>query len=286
MEIDKNTGLVLEGGGMRGIFTCGVLDYLIDRHVQFPYTVAVSAGACHGLSYMSHQRGRARFTNIEMMDKYHYIGLKYLFRQRSIINQDLLYRRLPETIYPYDYDTYFNNRATLESVTTNCYTGQPCYLTERKDKDRIVRIARASSSLPYVCPVTYVDHIPMLDGGIVDSIPVMHAREKGFRKNVVVLTRNYGYRKEQKDMRIPNFLYPQFPRLRVALSNRCTAYNEQLALVEQMEKEGEILVIRPQKKMKVDRLEQNTHDLMELYEEGYAEAKRLLDDMEMRELEY
>jgi predicted patatin/cPLA2 family phospholipase len=126
----------------------------------------------------------------------------------------------------------------------------------------------------------------MLDGGIVDSIPVMHAREKGFRKNVVVLTRNYGYRKEQKDMRIPNFLYPQFPRLRVALSNRCTAYNEQLALVEQMEKEGEILVIRPQKKMKVDRLEQNTHDLMELYEEGYAEAKRLLDDMEMRELEY
>jgi predicted patatin/cPLA2 family phospholipase len=126
----------------------------------------------------------------------------------------------------------------------------------------------------------------MLDGGIVDSIPVLRAREKGYRKNVVVLTRNYGYRKEQQDMRIPNFLYPQFPRLRVALSNRCNSYNEQLALVEKMEAAGEILVIRPQKKMKVDRLGQNTHDLTELYEEGYAEAKRLLDEMSMRDLEY
>jgi predicted patatin/cPLA2 family phospholipase len=126
----------------------------------------------------------------------------------------------------------------------------------------------------------------MLDGGIVDSIPVQRARARGYRKNVVVLTRNYGYRKEAQDVRIPNFLYPQFPRLRVALSNRCNSYNEQLAMVEAMERMGEILVIRPQKKMKVDRLGQNTHDLTELYEEGYAEAKRLLDDMAMRDLEY
>ena len=101
MAIDNHTGLVLEGGGMRGVFTCGVLDYFMDAHIEFPYIIGVSAGACNGLSYMSHQRGRARFSNVEMMKEYRYIGVRHLWTQHSILNLDLLYRQFPERILPF-----------------------------------------------------------------------------------------------------------------------------------------------------------------------------------------
>lgn len=113
-------------------------------------------------------------------------------------------------------------------VTTNCVTGRACYLEEKQDRERLIAIAKASSSLPYVCPITWVDGRPMLDGGIVDSIPVQRAISQGYEKNVVVLTRNRGYRKTEKDIRIPRIIYRRYPRLRDALSRRCQAYNEQL----------------------------------------------------------
>ena len=253
MKIDDKTGLVLEGGGMRGVFTCGVLDYMMDKKVWFPYGVGVSAGACNGLSYMSRQRGRAKFSNIDLLEKYHYIGIKHLWRKHSILDQELLYEHFPKEILPYDYKTYAENPARFEMVTTNCITGRACYLEEKHDPRRIIAIAKASSSLPYVCPIAYVDGEPMLDGGIVDSIPVLRAIEQGFDKNVVVLTRNRGYRKKGKDMKIPHFIYKKYPRLRVVLSKRCRIYNEQLDLVEQLEDKGRIVVIRPEKPMEVDR---------------------------------
>lgn len=159
-------------------------------------------------------------------------------------------------------------------VTTNCITGRACYLEEKHDPRRIIAIAKASSSLPYVCPIAYVDGEPMLDGGIVDSIPVLRAIEQGFDKNVVVLTRNRGYRKKGKDMKIPHFIYKKYPRLRVVLSKRCRIYNEQLDLVEQLEDKGRIVVIRPEKPMEVDRIETDIKKLTDLYEEGYACAKK------------
>ena len=117
MEIDKHTGLVLEGGGMRGVFTCGVLDWLLDHHIDFPYTVAVSAGACNGLSYMSRQRGRAKYSNIDMLKKYKYIGMRFLWTQHSILNQELLYKDFPERIVPYDFEAYRANPGVFEMVT-------------------------------------------------------------------------------------------------------------------------------------------------------------------------
>ena len=142
----KQTGLVLEGGGMRGVFTCGVLDCFMEKGIEFPYAIGVSAGACNGLSYMSHQQGRAKFSNIDMLAKYHYIGLKYLWFQRSILDQHLLYKEFPEKILPYDYDAYFRNPARFEMVTTNCVTGRACYLEEKHDKERLLAIVKASSS--------------------------------------------------------------------------------------------------------------------------------------------
>ena len=277
MEIDEKTGLVLEGGGMRGVFTCGVLDYMMDHAIWFPYGIGVSAGACNGLSYMSRQRGRAKFSNIDLLDKYHYISIRHLWRKRCILDQNLLYDQFPKQILPYDYKAYAENPARFEMVTTSCVTGRACYLEEKQDADRIIAIVKASSSLPYVCPITYVDGEPMLDGGIVDSIPVVRAMQQGYDRNVVVLTRNRGYRKKEKDIKIPHFIYKKYPRLRVALSRRCQVYNEQLELVEQLEDEGKIWVIRPVRRMEVDRIETDIKKLTALYEEGYICAKRVFE---------
>jgi len=241
MQIDRNTGLVLEGGGMRGVFTSGVLDGFMKNDVYFHYVVAVSAGACNGLSYMSHQIRRARISNIDYLAKYKYIGLRHLVTQGCIFDTKLLYDDFPNTLLPYDYDAFFSNSDEFEMVTTNCLTGRACYLSEKNDRQRLLDIVRASSSLPYVSKIVQVDGVPMLDGGIVDSIPVVRAMERGHHKNVVVLTRNYGYRSTEKDHKIPHFVYKNYPRLRVVLSHRCEAYNCQLEMIEEMERQGEIL---------------------------------------------
>lgn len=276
MTINNETALVLEGGGMRGVFTCGVLDCFMDHQIRFPYTIGVSAGACNGLSYISRQRGRAKYSNIDLLDKYNYIGLRHLLRKRNIMDFDLLFTEFPEHILPYDYDAYFSSPERYEMVTTNCLTGEANYFEEKSDKKRLIDIVRASSSLPFVCPITYVDEIPMLDGGIVDSIPLQRAMDEGYASYVVVLTRNKGYRKETKDIRVPSFIYRKYPRIREALNNRSLCYNKQLEMVEALEKEGRVQVIRPLEPVTVDRIERNVNKLTTFYEEGYRCAEAFL----------
>lgn len=277
LNIDEKTGLVLEGGGMRGVFTCGVLDYLMDNKIIFPYSVGVSAGACNGLSYMSHQRGRGKYSNIDLLAKYKYIGIRPLLKKRGLIDQQLLFHRFPDRILPYNYKAYAENPGRFEMVTTDCVSGKPCYWEEKYDEKRIIDIVKASSSLPYACPIIHVDGKPMLDGGIVDSIPLQRAFDQGYENCVVVLTRNKGYRKSDKEVMVPRFIYKEYPRLRVALRNRNKVYNEQLELVERLEDEGKIKVIRPLKPIVVDRMETNVRKLTDLYEEGYECAKRMFE---------
>lgn len=276
MQITSNTGLVLEGGGMRGVFTSGVLDAFMKHEVYFPYVVAVSAGACNGLSYMSHQPRRARWSNIDMLQKYDYISLKSLIVNGSIFDPELIYERFPNEFFPFDYDAYEKNPATFEVVTTNCRTGRAMYLTERHDHRRLTQLIRATSSLPFVAHITRVDGIPMLDGGIVDSIPILRSIDTGHQENVVVMTRNRGYRSSEPDIKIPKFLYGEYPRLRVALSRRTAAYNEQLDLVERMEDWGEIVVIRPQKPLEVGRITEDVAKLERLYEEGFQQGEQFI----------
>ena len=221
MTIDKNTALVLEGGGLRGVFTCGVLDNFMKRGIRFPFTVGVSAGACNGLSYMSGQIGRAKASNIDLMDEHHYIGLKYLFTQRCIMDFRLLFEDFPERIIPYDYDAYFSNTDRFVMVTTDCRTGKAVYFEEKSSSERVMDIVRASSSLPFVCPISYVDGVPMLDGGIAD---------------------------------------------------RNAVYNRTMDLIERLEDEGRITVIRPLRPVEVGRMEKDIAKLRALYEEGYALA--------------
>lgn len=276
MQITKNTGLVLEGGGMRGVFTSGVLDALMKHEVYFPYVVAVSAGACNGLSYMSRQPRRARYSNIDMLQKYDYISLHSLLVNGSIFDPNILYERFPNEIVPFDYNAYEQNPATFEAVATNCLTGRAVYLSERHDHQRLTNIVRASSSLPYVSQIVMVDGIPMLDGGIVDSIPIVHSIDTGHPENVVVLTRNRGYRSSEPDVKIPRFFYGEYPRLRVALSRRVEEYNRQLDLIERMEDWGEIVVIRPQRPLEVGRVCRDVEKLERLYEEGFQQGERFV----------
>ena len=276
-QIDNKTGLVLEGGGMRGVFTCGVLDYLMDNNIHFPYTVGVSAGACNGLSYMSHQRGRGKYSNINLLAKYKYIGIRPLIKHRMLIDQTLLFHRFPDRILPYNYKAYAENPNRFEMVTTDCLTGRACYWEEKYDEGRIIDIVKASSSLPYACPIIPVDGRPMLDGGIVDSIPMLRAFEQGCEKCVVVLTRNRGYRKSVGKVYVPKFIYKEYPRLRVALRNRNKLYNAQLELVERLEDEGKIVVIRPEQPIVVGRMETNVKKLTDLYNQGYACAKKVME---------
>lgn len=276
MQISSNTGLVLEGGGMRGVFTSGVLDALMKHEVYFPYVVAVSAGACNGLSYMSRQPRRARWSNIDMLQKYDYISLKSLIVNGSIFDPNILYERFPEEFIPFDYETYEQNKAVFEMVTTNCRTGRAMYLSERYDHHRLTQIAKASSSLPFVAQITEVDGIPMLDGGIVDSIPIVRSIDTGHQENVVVLTRNRGYRSSAPDIKMPRFVYKEYPRLRVALSRRTEEYNKQLELIERMEDWGEVIVIRPERPMEVGRICQDVEKLERLYEEGFRLGEQFI----------
>ena len=280
IQTNDKSALVLEGGGMRGVFTCGVLDYLMDHKISFPYTVGVSAGACNGLSYMSHQRGRGKYSNIDLLAKYKYMGIRPFLKGRGLIDQNLLFHRFPDRILPYNYKAYAENPNRFEMVTTDCLSGRPCYWEEKVDERRIIDIVKASSSLPYACPIIYVDGKPMLDGGIVDSIPLLRAYDQGYDNCVVVLTRNKGYRKSDKEVMVPRFIYKEYPRLRVALRNRNKVYNEQLEMVERLEDEGKIKVIRPLKPIVVDRMETSVRKLTDLYEEGYECAKRIFEDID------
>ncbi|MBO7418047.1 MAG: patatin family protein [Bacteroidaceae bacterium] len=269
VSIDNQTALVLEGGGMRGVFTCGVLDNFMDRGIRFPYVVGVSAGASNGLSYMSYQRGRARKANIDLLEQYNYIGVKYLFTQRNIMDFNLMFHDFPERIIPYDYDVYANNPERFEMVTTDCLTGRAVYWEEKHDEKRIIDIVTASCSLPFGCPIAMVDGRPMLDGGIADSIPFDRAFSQGYEKVVVILTRNIGYRKSEKKPYIPSFLYRKYPLLKEAIRNRGQMYNAQLDRIEQLEREGKAIVIRPVNPIQVGRMEKDVKKLQALYDEGY-----------------
>lgn len=270
MKINGKTGLVLEGGGMRGVFTSGVLDAFMKHDLYFRYIVAVSAGACNGMSYVSRQPRRARISNIDYLARYKYIGIRHLVTQGCIFDRELLYDKFPNQLLPFDFDEYFKHAKDFEMVTTNCLTGKAMYLSETSDRQRSLDIVRASSSLPYVSKIVTVDGIPMLDGGIIDSIPINRAIETGHEHNVVILTRNKDWRDTGKDRKVPAFIYKNYPRLRVALSHRHVVYNQQIDLIDRLEAEGKITCIRPIRPMEVGRIENDVEKLERLYEEGFA----------------
>ena len=168
----KQAGMILEGGGTRGVFTAGVLDYFMEQELYLPYVIGVSAGACNAVNYVSHQLGRMKTCTIDFLEAGSYVGIKYLLKNHSLFNMDLIFDVFPNKIIPFDYDTFFSSKQTCILTATNCFTGRPAYLTENcGNRIRLMNACRASSSLPIVSPMVEVDGIPMLDGGVADSVP-------------------------------------------------------------------------------------------------------------------
>ena len=275
-KLDNKSSLILEGGGLRGVFTCGVLDSFMEQGIEFPFTIGVSAGACNGLSYMSGQKYRAKYSNIDLLEKYGYVGIKYLFTQRNIMDFKLLFDKFPTEIIPYNYDAYRQSIGRYVMVTTNCITGQANYFEEKNSPKRIMEIVRASSSLPFVCPISEVDGIPMLDGGITDSVPIKFARKEGYTNNLVVLTRNKGYRKPvSHNSFFSKLIYGKYPELQKAINSRNANYNKVMDYIDELEELGEITVIRPLRPLEVDRMEKDVSKLNALYREGYEVGNKI-----------
>ena len=193
-------GMVLEGGAMRGIFTAGVLDYLMEQERWFSYVAGVSAGSSNAADYVSRQIGRTRdCMAVKDKDKryIHSNPLEFL-RTGEIFDMDMLYNRYPNELFPFDYETYFRSDIDCELVLTNCLTGKAEYLDDREDRKRLLSLIAASSSIPLMSRMVEVDGTPYLDGGLADSIPILRAMEKGYRKILVVLTRERATGKRRK----------------------------------------------------------------------------------------
>ena len=177
----KTTGLILEGGGTRGVFTAGVLDYFMEQNLYLPYVIGVSAGACNAVNYVSRQPGRTKKCTIDYLAAGSYVGLRHLIRNHSLFNMELIFDIFPNSIFPFDYEQFFHSEQTCILTATNCLTGEAAYLQERESRERLMQICRASSSLPVVSPMVYVDGIPLLDGGLADSVPLRKALRDGKR---------------------------------------------------------------------------------------------------------
>lgn len=283
-DIDVHgTGLVLEGGATRGVFTSGVLDYLMERGLYLPYVAGVSAGACNAVDYVSRQIGRTRDCMIQKEKEYKYISLKHTLKTRHLFNMDMVFDRYPNEIYPFDYETYFHSPLRCEMVVTNCLTGQAEYLDERTDKQRLMDICRASSSVPVATPMVRVDGTPYMDGGIADSIPIIRSLKLGNKKNVLVLTREAGYRKRplKKSRALYMAKYKEYPNFVKAILRRSYIYNKTLSYIEKWEAQGKVFVIRPRTKT-VSRTEQNHEALTAFYQHGYD----LMEESYEKLLEY
>lgn len=274
-------GLVLEGGGMKGVYTAGVLDFFLDKEIEFSSVYGVSAGACNMCSYISKQKGRALDVNIDYLDSKRYCSVESMILSGDLFNVNTCYNLIPNYLNPIDSETFNSYEGKAYSVVTNLVTGRPEYLRMRdavKDVDKV----RASSSLPLVSRTVYIKGRPYLDGGLSDSIPIQKSICDGNRKNVIVMTKEVGYRRKQIDsgqLALIKLRYAKYPKVAQIMAERHIMYNDCLDFIERKEKAGEVFVIRPQHPNDVRRIERDKARMKALYDQGYEEAESLYEDM-------
>ena len=275
------SGLVLEGGGMKGVYTAGVLDFFLDKGIDFSEIYGVSAGACHMCSYISGQRGRARDVGIDYLDSGRYCGVRSLLATGNFFNERMCFHTIPDYLYPYDHEAFSRYEGKAYGVVTNIRTGKAEYL-RLKNMKKDIDIIRASSSLPFLARTVKINGNLYLDGGLSDSIPIQKAVMSGNRKNVVVMTKAVGFRRKPIDklyLALIKIRYIRYPKVAELIKNRHIAYNECLDYIDRLEKKGQIFVIRPQKANNVSRVDKDKKKLYALYEEGYADAKERYDEL-------
>lgn len=269
LQSNNTLGLVLEGGGMRGLFTAGVLDVLMENNVQFPCAVGVSAGACFGVNIKSGQIGRAIRYNLQQLGNPQYMGLKSLIQTGDYINADYAYHVVPTQIDIFDNVAYQANPMQFHLVCTDVDSGQPVYhLVEQIDYEELEWI-RASASLPMISNPVLLEGKRLMDGGLSDSIPLKYMEGLGYQRNLVILTQPLGYRKPSASHTwIYKMLCRKYPAMIQALINRPAKYNAQLEYVERQANNGQCFLIAPPAKLNIGRVEQNKDKLQFIYNQG------------------
>lgn len=271
--------LVLEGGALRGMYTSGVLDTFLKNNMEFECVAGVSAGALNAMSYISKQPGRSAKINLEYCDDPRYIGRKAFIKNKGIIGYDYLFGDISENKVPFDYKSFENTNQRFIIVTTNCEKAETEYL-EKSNCNDLFKAAQASSSMPLASAMVEINNNHYLDGAVTTSIPVKLALEQGYEKVVVVLTRDKTYRKpmlSNKMKKLYKLAYHKYPKLIEKLNTMPERYNKLQDEIIDLEKEGKIFIIRPEKEVTVSRLEKDKEKLENLYKEGIAETEKNLD---------
>ncbi len=276
----KNSCIVLEGGGLRGAFTSGVLEYLLEQDMNFDRVIGVSAGACVGASFLSKQRGRNRKVNVEYPSDKRYMGFSHLLKTGSYFNMEFVFGELPTKLVPFDEPSFFENPAEFDVVTTSLETGETVVFSKEAIKNSGVdKTLIASSSIPLLSKPVDIGGQLYFDGGVSDSIPAKYALKK-HAKAVVVLTRPRGYRKNTPgNMLLVRFLYRKYPKFVATLLNRNEAYNKTLDYCEQMEKEGKLFIIAPLPEYSIGRTEKSLEKRVRLYDHGYSLISQKLEQL-------
>lgn len=270
----KSCGMVLEGGGMRGVYTAGVLDFFMDQNFYPNGIVGVSAGACHATSYISRQRGRNFRINTAYLKGKDYLSFQSLIKTGSLFGMDFIFHRIPEELDPFDFQTYADAGIDFIAVSTDVESGKPYYHVVQ-DARADIDYLQASSSLPLLSKIVEKHGRKLLDGGIGDSIPIAYMRKRGYEKNIVILTQCKGYRKGRNNlMPLIRRQYRQYPQFVAAMENRHVRYNETLDQLKQWEANNEVFIIQPSQPVTISRIEKNMDKLRALYQEGYDDAKK------------
>lgn len=274
------TGLVLEGGAMRGLFTCGILDVFMEQGIEFNAAVGVSAGACFGCNIKSRQPGRALRYNLRFANDKRYCSVQSLFKTGDIYNADFCYRQLPDELDLFDYETLKNNPMEFYMAVTDIKTGKPVYpkLTDGNRKE--LQWMRASASMPLVSKPVKIDDGEYLDGGMSDSIPLQFMECVGYKRNVVILTQPRSYVKTpNKLMWLMRILLRKYPKLLDAMANRHNMYNDETRYVFEQEKQGNVLVLCPEEPLGISRTEKNIAELQRVYDMGRELALDRLEEI-------
>lgn len=268
------TGLVLEGGAMRGLYTVGILDFLMEKGVEFDGIIGVSAGAAFGCNYQSRQKGRALRYNKRFCRDWRYCSWRSWFLTGDLFGAEFCYHKLPLELDPFDGRAFEENKCEFFLVCTDVHTGEPCYHRCRKADAECFEWMRASGSMPLVSNVVKVGGGEYLDGALGDSIPLRFFQTKGFERNVVILTQCADYvKKPSRAMPLLRFALRKYPALVKALEKRHILYNETLEYLRSEEEKSSIFVFRPETPLPVKRLCHDPEKLQRVYDMGYAQAK-------------
>jgi predicted patatin/cPLA2 family phospholipase len=276
----QKSALILEGGGLRGVYGAGVLRYLMEQDIYLPYVIGVSSGACNGSNYVSRQIERNRIVNIDFISDPRYINYwRWLFKG-ELFGMDFLFDTLPNLLAPFDTDIFYKSPQKMIVGVSDCLTGEPLYFNQHQYKAEFLTLLRASCSLPFLAPPVKINGKTLMDGGISEAIPIRKSIDDGNEKHVLILTRPSNYRKKKSKLgSLFRWKYPKYKGLCNVINNRHSRYNETLDFIQQLEKKRKIFVFRPPESFEIGRIEKNPEKLEAGYQNGYRDAEKKIQSL-------